>query len=589
MKKLLKIVIPLVLAVALIGGSIWYLFIYDRTFTQDVLLQTARFFDSMGNPSAAQMFYGMAYNLVRDNDAVAIELANQYKDDGNYSKAEYTLHNAIQDGGGASLYVALSKTYVEQGKLQDALKLIDTAPENIQKELESMRPGVPESNRMDGMLNDYGPISIKGNGKLYVNTEGKIPSATTDAYSGPITLHAGENTLRVIVVADNGLANQAIFTYTVHGVIEPVTFADNAFEAAVRQQLDIPEGTVYTNQLWEISSFVMPEGATNYSDLQYLLYLQKLTIHNGVRGQLSALAPRTGLVELDLAGTPVSSEELTVIGNLSNLTKLVLSNCGIATTSPLANLTKLTYLDLQNNTILDISNLSGMIGLTELYLSGNAINDISVVSGFKSLNKLGIARNDLKDLNAVFGLAELTWLDAGTQGQDETGGITSIEGIQNLTKLSYLSLTHNKLTDISQLTSCTELTELNISNNSISSLEPLKDHMKLMFLNFAHNNVSALPGWDMECNLVNIDGSNNQLSSLDSLAGLHYLNNVYMDNNEKISSVDCLISCHALLLVSVDGTDVKEADALLWYYPDEESPPQATGIKVIFDPTKEGK
>lgn len=589
MKKLLKIVIPLVLAVALLGCSIWYLFIYDRTFTQDVLLQTARFFDSHGNPTAAQMFYGMAYDLVRDNDAVAIELANQYKDDGNYSKAEYTLHNAIQDGGGASLYVALSKTYVEQGKLQDALKLIDTAPENIRKELEAARPGVPEANRPDGTLNDYGPISIKADGKLYVNTSGQIPSASTDAYSGPITLHAGENTLRAIVVADNGLASQAIFTYTVHGVIEPVVFADAAFEAEVRKQLDIPEGTVYTNQLWDISSFTMPEGAANYSDLQYLLYLQKLTIHNGVAGQLSPLAARTGLVELDLAGTPVSSDELTVIGNLSNLTKLVLSDCGIASTAPLANLTKLTHLDLQNNTILDISHLSGMTGLTELYLSGNAINDLSVVSGFKGLTKLGVARNDLKDLTAVFGLTELTWLDAGTQGQDENGGISSIEGIQNLTKLTYLGLDHNKITDISQLSACTELTELNISNNQISSLEALKGHMKLMFLNFSHNNVSALPAWDMECSLVNIDGSNNQISSLEPLAGLHSLNNVYMDNNQKISSVDCLITCHALLLVSVDGTDVKEADALLWYYPDEESAPLPTGIKVIFDPTKEGK
>lgn len=587
MKKLLKIVIPILLAVALLGCSIWYLFIYDRTFTQDMLLQTARFFDGHGNSVAAQMFYNMAYDLVRDNDAVAIELANQYKRDGNYSKAEYTLHNAIQDGGGASLYVALSKTYVEQGKLQDALKLIDTAPESIQKELEALRPAAPEANRPDGLLNDYGPITIKANGKLYVNTEGQIPSARTDAYTGPITLHSGENTLRTIVVAENGLANQSVFTYTVHGVIEPVVFSDAAFEAAIRQQLDIPEGTIYTNQLWDISSFVMPEGAANYSDLQYLLYLQKLTIKNGVAGQLSALAPRTGLIELDLAGTPVSSDELAIIGNLSNLTKLVLSDCGIASTAPLANLSKLTYLDLQNNTILDISHLSNMTGLTELYLSGNAINDLSVVSNFKELTKLGVARNDLRELSVVFNLTGLTWLDAGTQGQDETGGITSIEGIQKLTKLTYLALDHNKLTDISQLSVCTELTELNVSNNSITSLEALKGHTKLMFLNFAYNQVTALPAWDMECSLVNIDGSNNKLSSLEPLAGLHSLNNVYMDNNEDISSVDCLITCHALLLVSVDGTNVKEADALLWYYPDEESAPLPTGIKVIFDPTKE--
>ena len=143
MKKGLKIVVPLLLAAALLGCSIWYLFVYDRGFTQDVLLQTARFFDTKGSTTAAQWFYNMAYKLVKDNDAVAIELANQYKDDGNYSKAEYTLYNAIHDGGGADLDVALSKTYVQQGKFQDALKLLQNAPEDIRQKLSSRKLFLP--------------------------------------------------------------------------------------------------------------------------------------------------------------------------------------------------------------------------------------------------------------------------------------------------------------------------------------------------------------------------------------------------------------------------------------------------------------
>ncbi len=587
MKKLLKIVIPIVLAAALLGCSLWYLFIYDRTFTQDMLLQTARFFDGHGSTAVAQWFYNRAYDLVRDNDAVAIELANQYKRDGNFSKAEYTLHNAIQDGGGASLYMALSKTYVEQGKLQDALKLIDSAPEKIREELADVRPAAPSANRPDGPLNDYGPITISADGKLYVNTQGQIPSVKTDIYSGPITLQAGENTIRAIVVADNGLACQATFSYTVHGVIEPVNFADAAFEAEIRTMLDMPEGTIYSNQLWDISSFTMPENATSYTDLQYMLYLQKLTIHNGVQGQLSCLAARTGLLELDLTGTPVSNDELAIIGNLANLTKLVLNDCGIASAASLSNLTKLTHLDLQKNMLVDISPLSGMTGLTELHLNNNAINDLAVVENFKNLTTLNVGHNDLASLEPVFKLTGLTWLDAGTQGQDETGGISSIAGIENLTGLTYLSIAHNKVFDISALASCTELTELNISSNSITSLAPLKAHMKLMYLNFSHNSVEAMPQWDKECMLVTVDGSYNKLSSLEPLADLHALNNVFMDYNEKIKSVDCLITCHALIQVTVDGTDVKEADALLYYYPEDGSAPQPTGIKVKFDPTKE--
>lgn len=590
MKKVLKIIVPLLLAVALVGCSIWYLFVYDRGFTQDVLLHTARFFDSKGGTTTAQWFYNMAYKLVKDNDAVAIELANQYKDDGNYSKAEYTLHNAIVDGGGADLYIALSRTYVEQGKLQDALKLIDTAPEGIREKLKDKIPAAPAADRQDGSLSDYGPISISADGKLYVNTTGQVPSVRTDIYKGPITLNAGENTIRAIVVAENGLASESTFHYTVHGVIEPVVFHDPAFESEIRKILEIPEGTIYTNQLWDISSFTIPEGAVNYQDLEYLLYLQQLTIHNGQKNQLSILAERSGLMELDLTGTPLSADEVKIIGNLPNLTKLALGKCGITTIAPLSNLTKLRVLDLQENTIMDLSALSNMTALTELYLNNNAINDISIVESFKELVKLDISNNNLSSIEPAFKLTKLTHLYAAAQGQDETGGLTSIEGIQSLTGLTHLSLATNKLSDISPLSACTKLQELDISANNISSLDAIKGHNDLMFLYFSHNTVEKIPEFDHEASKLSIiDGSYNKISSVEPLAGHHLINKIYMDHNEKIKDVNCLITCHALMLVSVDGTNVKEADDLLWYYPDEESPPLETGIKVIFDPTKEGK
>lgn len=588
MKKGLKIVVPLLLAAALLGCSIWYLFVYDRGFTQDVLLQTARFFDTKGSTTAAQWFYNMAYKLVKDNDAVAIELANQYKDDGNYSKAEYTLYNAIHDGGGADLYVALSKTYVQQGKFQDALKLLQNAPEDIRQKLSSRMPAAPKADRPEGSLSDYGPISISAEGKLYVNTSGQVPSLRTDIYKGPITLNAGENTLRAIVVAENGLVSEATFTYTVHGVIEPVEFSDAAFEKEIRQMLEIPEGTIYTNQLWDIDTFTMPEDAINYEDLKYLLYLQRLTIHNGQKNQLSDIAEKTGLMELDLTGTPLSSDELQAIGQLNNLTKLVLGKCGITTIAPLSGLTKLRILDLQQNTIMDLSPLRDLTELTELYLNGNAITDLSVIKAFKDLTVLDVSNNNLTSILPVFMLTKLTHLYAAAQGQDESGGLTSIEGIQSLTELTHLSLATNKLTDIAPLAACTKLQELDISANAITSLETIKGHNELMFLYFARNQVKEIPQFDHEASKLSvIDGSYNLISSVEPLAGHHLINKIYMDHNEKIKDVNCLITCHALMLVSVDGTDVKEADDLLYYYPDEESAPLPTGIKVIYDPTKE--
>ena len=66
----------------------------------------------------------------------------------------------------------------------------------------------------------------------------------------------------------------------------------------------------------------------------------------------------------------------------------------------------------------------------------------------------------------------------------------------------------------------------------------------------------------MESRLITIDGSHNLLTSLEQLGGLAHLNNVYMDYNEGIESVDCLAKCPLLILVNVYGTKVSKVDAL---------------------------
>ena len=49
MKKVMHILVPLLLAFALIISIGWYLFVYDRDFTRDLLLQQARYNDIKGN------------------------------------------------------------------------------------------------------------------------------------------------------------------------------------------------------------------------------------------------------------------------------------------------------------------------------------------------------------------------------------------------------------------------------------------------------------------------------------------------------------------------------------------------------------
>jgi len=141
MKKAIRILVPLVLTMVILLCTFWYLFIYDREFTRDVLLSAARSFDNNGRHKIAAWFYDRAYRQSGDNDNVAIELAEQYKEIGNYTKAEYTLTKAISDGGGADLYIALSKIFVEQDKLLDAVRMLDNIKNpDIKQHLDRMRP-----------------------------------------------------------------------------------------------------------------------------------------------------------------------------------------------------------------------------------------------------------------------------------------------------------------------------------------------------------------------------------------------------------------------------------------------------------------
>lgn len=573
MKKTIRILVPLLLVFAIIFCIIWYLFVYDRAFTRDFLLSQARYCERQGKHELAAWFYSKAYAQDGNSDAVALELASQYLSSGNYTKAEYTLSGAIADGGGVELYIALCKLYVEQDKLLDAVTMLGsiTNPE-IKAQLGEMRPAAPTVSPEPGFYSQYISVSVSAEeGDLYVTTNKQYPSINVDTYSQPITLSAGENTIYALSVAENGLVSPlAIFGYTVGGVIEKIEFADPVVEVAVRLLLDVPEEQVlYTNDLWNITSFTMPEDARDYSDLQYLTYLQSLTIWDGVPGQLECLSAMANLTELNIMNMNVSQEEFKVITSLHSLESLTLNNCSISNISGIENLTALSFLYMGNNTIRNITPLSSLQNLLQLYLPHNALTDLTALSELASLNSLDVSYNSLTSLAPICGIQTLTWLDA------RNNGITSLAGMERLSGLQYLAIAYNSVTDVNALSACTNLIELNISNNAIEDITGLATLTKLVNFDFSYNQVTELPALPTDCKLVTIDGSHNLLLSLDPLSGLQYLNNVFMDYNEELESVESLAACHTLIQVNVYGTKVTDVDAL-----------RAMSVIVNYDPTQ---
>lgn len=572
MKKIMRILVPILLAIAVIGCMIWYLFVYDREFTRDLLLSQARYCEREGKHDTAAWFYDLAYSHADNDESVAIELANQYKSTGNYTKAEYTLSHAIADGPTARLYTELCKTYLEQDKLLDAVKMLDSINDPaIKAELEQLRPAAPTASQEPNFYNQYITVELITDAKtLYVNTEGEYPSVKDEPYSEPIALGAGETTIYCVAVGENGLVSPlSIFGYTIGGVVEPITFADAAIEAEIRDLLNCGDNKViYTNELWEIEEFTVPADAASFEDLRYLTYLKKLTIDSEVRDQLSVLSAMNYLEELTLLNGRPSQDELEVIGSISTLTHLTMADCGLSSIEALENAHNLVYLDLNGNTIRNISVLSGMPNLQELYMAHNALTDLSALSNVTSLQKLDVSYNSLSSIAPICGITNLTWLDVSNNK------LTNLGAVDNLKNLVHFAAAYNALENVSQLTDCTQLQILNISNNNIIDISGLGVLKNLQELNFAYNQVLALPVFDKDCALVAIDGSHNMLDSLEALVELQNLNNIYMDYNEEIKSVKGLEKCPRLLRVSVYATQVTNVDKLT-----------AQSIEVSYNPT----
>lgn len=571
MKRTFKRFLPIILCLVIICSIVWYLFSYDRGFLQDMLLGSARYFEEQGNHEMATWLYKQAYLHSGNDDDVVIELAERFIKIGNYTQAEVVLANAIKEGASVELYIALSKTYVEQDKLLDAVSMLEniTNPD-IKAQLDAMRPAAPVATPASGYYTQYMNITINydESDSLYVALDKDFPSVR-DEFSGGITLVGGENYINAIVVNDLGLVSQpAYFSYIVGGVIEEVSISDPILDSHLREILNLSATQkMFTNDLWTITSLTVPQGVTDLSDLSKLTYLESLTMENVPIETLQILSSMTQLNSLTIRGCPLSATDLRFIAILPSLERLTLNNCALTNISSLENASRLVYLDLADNTIKDLSGLSFMDKLTELNLSGNALTNLSPLSALGNLTILNVSYNSLTSIAPLFACPKLSVLNAANNM------IAEIPVFADPTILTELVLTSNELSAIDALANYTSLKGLGLAYNQISDVSPLASLKKLENVNLSHNKIATLPSWSKSCALVNLDVSYNKITSVTALRGLSFLNEVNLDNN-KISSINALAECYNLVRVSVFNNYVKDVSKLT-----------ALDIIVAYNPT----
>lgn len=539
MKHALKIILPIILILALIIGACCFFLIARRDLTESIFVYWGEHFYEAGRYSRAVSFYKAAMHFAPKDADLAIRLADAYKKSGNYTKAEYTLVSAItQIPDSVQLYVALSKTYVEQDKLLDAETMLGRITNDaVRTQIDALRPAAPVIEPESGNYSEYIDVTVTGaSGTVYAVCNSDFPASEQDVYTGPISLEAGESKIVALSVAENGLVSDAVYAgYTVGNVVEEVKLADAGMDAYVRELLGKTAGSaIMSDELWAVEELDLPDTVASLEDLPYFTGLHSLSLHHGTGLDLSVLSQLPTLRKLDLSGCTLSTAAMNTIVTLSELTSLNLSGCAVAEIDALIGLQKLETLDLSNNTVSDLTALSALLALRELNLTNNPITSLS----------------NLKNCT------ELETLYAGQCA------ITRIAGLADHTKLKTLVLPGNKITDISALAGCTAIETLDLSGNSISDISVVSGFKKLVDLNVSSNQITDLPQFDADTPLWHVDISHNQIESLAGLEGNLAVNFINADYN-RIKSVAKLESCIMLVRMNlwdnpVDADEVKQ-------------------------------
>ncbi len=546
MKKVLRTIIILVLILALFGGGFWYFFIQSSALPASIYASYAAFHLRHGSDASAATYYTKALKIEPSNTDYAIAASKAHREDGNYTKAEYVLVSAIgNNSDDLDLYLELSKTYVEQDKLLDAERLISSCTnESIREQLNAIRPAAPTIEPDGGYASDLTTCSVSGTaGDIYCSDTREYPSLENGAYTDPIPLDYGVTTVSAIAVQDGLVSTLTTAEFTVCGVIEEVTFQDEAFDAMMRELLAKDRhGVFMSTELWDLQEMTISSEDIALDDLAAFIRLETLTLEGDYN--LSVLTSLPLLKNLTISGCTLNKSDLETISSIVTLESLTIRDCGLTSLDSLSGAESLVYLDASENQITDISALAELTTLQELNLSDNPLKSIKALAANEVLVSL--------DVSAC--------------------KITGVAALGNKTKLTTLDISDNAVKDLSGLAGCTSLTVLHAADNKITDLSPIAALTNLQEVNLSDNLLDTLPEFSTASQIATLDLSNNALSNVDALAALPLLGHLIISNN-RVTDISSLAGSAALYQIDANENPLADVSAL-----------EAKNIIVNYDP-----
>ena len=126
-----------------------------------------------------------------------------------------------------------------------------------------------------------------------------------------------------------------------------------------------------------------------------------------------------------------------------------------------------------------------------------------------------------------------------------SANIGSLGGIQNLTGLTFLSLSGNSITDISPLSGLTSLTELDLHNNSITNISALSGLTSLETLFLGFNSITDISALSGLTSLRWLELWYNSITDISALSGLTKLGGplraLTLSSNPDLSNIQPLL------------------------------------------------
>ena len=326
------------------------------------------------------------------------------------------------------------------------------------------------------------------------------------------------------------------------GLTDSVASALSEVEAEYVNLSGNPELTQLTLNTQDLLELDL--SGTKVENLDFLASAQKLynlNLQNTNVSDLSPIAPLTEIMYLNLSGSKVNSFA-TELG-CRRLSELYLNGCGLTSSEGLEDYIVLSKLDLGNNSLTDVSFIADLTPYLELLdLSGNDItgSDLAFLENAGGMVQLGLDSIDLSECQLSFceNMQDLESLLA------RNCNLTDISGIQNCTKLRYIVLGFNEISDVSPLPSFIGIYGvpqykgiLDLTNNQVESIAPLNNYYDMVLLTGNPvSNAEIGDGFSMDCCMIDYFDGIESSALIKEPFGL-YISNCPEDKQEEIINI----------------------------------------------------